>query len=543
MIVKGIRFLKEAGLFATFREVKRKIRTTLQNKIIAHTPLYTKEELENQRNVVFSRSIRFSILVPLYNTPERFLKEMIHSVMDQTYLNWELCLADGSDAEHHHVESICNEYAKKDPRILYKKLEKNMGISENTNVCIDMATGEYLVLFDHDDLLHPAALFEVMKAICENNADFIYTDENTFHKLPTDAFSPHFKPDYAPDTLRSYNYICHLTVFSRELLKKAGGKLNSEFDGSQDYDLILRLTEQAERIIHIPKILYYWRSHVNSVASDISAKPYTVDAAKRALSQHLERCGLKGIVLDSKIPSTYRIAYEIDGSPLISILIPNTDHVQELKKCVNSIKEKSTYQNWEIIVIENNSIEEETFTYYDVLKKDDRIGIVEWTGEFNAFKVNTFGAQYAKGEYILFLNNHIEMITPDWLEQMLMFAQRKDVGGVGAKVYYPDNTIQHAGVAVGKNGMRYYLHRGYPRKSNGYLFRLTIAQNIFCEETACFMMNKSVWNKIAGVIETDKKAVQAADICMQIGKRGYLVVWTPYAEMYQQHDKEKNYKY
>lgn len=539
LIAKGQQSLKENGVVGTLKRVKRKIRNKYQNIKLANTPWYTKTELNTQRETRFLRNVKFSILVPLYNTPERFLHEMIQSVLDQTYANWELCLADGSDAEHGYVETICRAYTGKDARICYKKLEKNMGISGNTNVCIDMATGDYLALFDHDDLLHPAALFEVMRAVCEQNADFIYTDETTFHRIRRDASQPHFKPDFSPDTLRSYNYICHFTVFSRDLLNTAGGGFRPEFDGSQDYDLILRLTEQARHIVHIPKILYYWRSHANSVASDVSAKPYTVDSAKRALARHLERVGLKGEVLDAKVPSTYRISYEIDGNPLVSILIPNKDHVQDLKKCIDSVKNKSTYGNWEIIIIENNSTEKETFSYYDEIRQDDRIQVVTWTGEFNFSAINNFGAQYANGDYILLLNNDIEVITPDWLEQMLMFAQRKDVGAVGAMLYYPDDTVQHAGVILGIGGVAGHSHKNFPRNHPGYIFRLTIAQNYSCVTAACILMSRKVWDEVHGLDEAFKVAFNDVDLCMRIRQAGYLIVWTPYAELYHFESKSR----
>lgn len=539
LIVKGIKSLFCSGLHATLSRVKQRIRRKFQNRKLANKPLFTGEELDAQRRVKFEMDIRFSILVPLYNTPEKFLREMIQSVLDQTYGGWELCLADGSDEEHTDVGRICREYAKKDSRILYKKLENNMGISGNTNACIDMATGDYLALLDHDDLLHPAALFEMMKAICEENADFIYTDENTFRNAPKDAYCPHFKPDFAPDTLRSYNYICHFTAFDRKLLDRAGGGFRTEFDGSQDYDLILRLTEQAEEIVHIPKILYYWRSHANSVASVVSAKPYALNAAKKALTQHLERTGLKGTVFDAEIPSTYRIAYQIQGKPLISILIPNKDHVQDLKECLDSVIEKSTYRNWEIIIIENNSTEKETFAYYQEIQKDSRFRVVTWSGEFNFSAINNFGAQCAHGEYILLLNNDVEVITPDWLEQMLMFAQRKDTGAVGAMLYYPDDTVQHAGVVLGIGGVAGHPHKHFPRDHNGYLFRLKIAQNYSCVTAACLLTRREVWDEVNGLDEVFKVAFNDVDMCMRIRKAGYLIVWTPFAELYHHESKSR----
>lgn len=541
LICKGIRCLLREGIRSTWKKAKRKLFNQMDFQK-ARIPIYTPEELEQQKKVQFPRNVKFSILVPLYNTPEKFLREMIQSVIDQTYANWELCLADGSDNDHADVGKICLQYVKRDKRIVYKKLEKNLGISGNTNACIEMSSGEYIALFDHDDLLHPAALYEMMVAVCEKNADMIYTDENTFRNTPEDAYTPHFKPDYSPDLLRSYNYICHFTAFSRELLEKAGGGFRSEFDGSQDYDLILRLTEKAQCVAHIPKILYYWRCHSNSVASDISAKPYTMTAAKRALQEHLDRVGLKGKVQDAAAASTYRIEYEIDGDPLISILIPNKDHIDDLQKCIDSICEKSTYRNWEIVVIENNSTEQETFDYYEQIQKDERIRVVTWTSEFNYSAINNFGAKSARGEYMLLLNNDVEIITPDWLEQMLMFAQRKDVGAVGAMLYYPDDTIQHAGVIVGLGGVAGHSHKYFPRNHKGYMFRLTVAQNYSCVTAACVMIRRDVWETIDGLDEAFKVAFNDVDMCMRIRKAGYLVVWTPYAELYHYESKSRGFE-
>lgn len=537
-IIKGLKCLKDNGWSYTWKKVKDKLSRRQELKLAA-MPLYSQEELDEQRKEKFSKQIKFSIVVPLYNTPEQFLREMIQSVLDQTYADWELCMADGSDEAHGDVKKICHAYARSDRRIRYQKLEKNLGISGNSNACLEMATGDYIALFDHDDLLHPAALHDVMRAICEQDADFIYTDENTFHNTPEDAFCPHFKPDYAPDTLRSYNYICHLSVFSRALLNRAGGGFRSEFDGSQDYDMVLRLTEKAKHIVHIPKILYFWRSHENSVASDVSAKPYTITAAKRALTEHLQRVGLLGEVQDARIPSTYHIQYEIKGTPLISILIPNKDHGDDLKKCVRSIQEKSTYQNWEIIIIENNSAEKETFSLYTELKKDRRIHVVYWKNKFNYSAINNFGARHAKGKHLLLLNNDIEVITPDWLEQMLMFSQRKDVGAVGAMLYYPDDTVQHAGIVLGIGGVGGHAHKYFLRGDYGYMSRMTIAQNYSAVTAACLMIRKDVWEQIDGLDESFEVAFNDVDLCMRIRRAGYLIVWTPFAELYHYESKSR----
>ncbi len=536
-------YLKKNGLRATVYRVlkgagpmpvdKRKL------KKIAKDYYISAQRREQEENAQFPKDIKFSVLVPLYNTPDSFLKAMIESVQAQTYKNWELCLADGSDSGHSFVGEICKKYADGDRRIKYEKLEKNLGISENTNACIRMATGEYIALFDHDDLLHPSALYEVMRAICEHGADFIYTDENTFSEEPRDSYNPHFKPDFSPDTLRSYNYICHLSAFSRELLDSVG-YFRSEYDGSQDYDLILRLTEKAKKVFHIRKILYYWRAHKNSVAQDVGAKPYTVTAAKKALAAHLERCALKGEVLDSSVPTTYHIKYEIDGNPLISVIIPNKDHTDDLDICLKSLYEKSSYKNFEVIIVENNSTEKETFEYYEAIaQKHGNIKIVKWEGNFNYSAINNFGVNYAKGEFILLLNNDVEIINGSCLEEMLMFAQRKDVGAVGAKLYYSDDTVQHAGVILGLGGTAGHAHKHFGRSHPGYMARASIAQNLSACTAACLMMRRDVFDEVGGLDESFEVAFNDVDLCMKIRKKGYLVVFTPYAELYHYESKSR----
>ena len=536
MIGRGLLYAKQRGMKAAFVKTKRILLDSRKCRV-KQTYTISETERKQQRETEFAKKITISILVPLYNTPEKYLREMIESVRAQTYSNWELCLADGSDAEHKDVGRIVGSYST-DKRIKYQKLQKNMGISENTNACIDMATGQYIALFDHDDLLHPSALYEVMKAICEKDADFIYTDENTFRNTPADAYCPHFKSDFAPDTLRSYNYVCHFTVFKASLLEETG-RFRGQFDGSQDYDMVLRLTEKAERIVHIPKILYYWRSHSNSVASGIGAKPYTLDAARRALAEHLQRIGLEGEVTDSRIPSTYHIQYRIKNRGMVSILIPNKDHVDDLRKCLDSIRQRTTYSEWEAIIIENNSTDRQTFEYYQEIQKDSRIHVVEWKGEFNYSAINNFGAQYARGEYILLLNNDVEVITSDWLEQMIMFAQRDDAGAVGCMLYYPDDTVQHAGVVLGIGGVAGHAHKYFKRGDYGYMSRMSIAQNYSAVTAACLMMRKCVWDEVGGLDEGFQIAFNDVDLCMRIREAGYLIIWTPYAELYHYESKSR----
>ncbi len=501
----------------------------------------SRKELAEQKKVKFEKNIKFSIIVPLYNTPQRFLKEMIESVKAQTYSNWELCLADGSDNSHSYVEKICKRYLN-DKRIKYKKLQENLGISDNTNACIDLATGDYIALFDHDDVLHPSALFENAKVINEQNADFIYTDEAIFEGNIKNIVLIHFKPDFALDYVRANNYICHFTVFKKNLLDEVG-LFRKDFNGSQDHDMVLRLTEKSKNIVHIPKILYYWRRHKDSVASDTSAKPYAAEAGIKAVKEHLNRCNLKAEVESSKAcPTIYRLKYEIQGNALVSIIIPNKDHIKDLSKCVRSIIEKSTYKNFEIIIVENNSNKKETFDYYDLLKNNDKIKIVEWKGKFNYSAINNFGIKFAKGDHIIFLNNDIEVIAENWIEEMLMYSQRSDVGAVGAKLYYPDSTIQHGGVVVGLGGFAGHLHINCEKENIGYMARLSMVQNYSAVTGACMMIPRHVFDEVNGLDELFKVSLNDIDLCMRIRKKGYNIVWTPYAELYHYESKSRGYE-
>jgi len=495
------------------------------------------EEAKRQREYKFPRKITFSILVPLYNTPEKFLRQAIDSVCAQTYGGWQLCLADGSDAEHADVKKICQEYAAKDSRIVYRKLSKNEGISGNTNKCFAMATGDYIALFDHDDVLHPSVLFEYMKAICDRGADYIYCDEATFKGKKTidDMITLHFKPDFAPDNLRANNYICHFSAFDRKLLE--GMQLfRSQFDGSQDHDMILRLTSRAKCVVHVPKLLYYWRSHEGSVAADINAKSYAIDAAKGAVASHLEEHGFKNFEITSTkaFETIFQIKYEIQGNPLISIVIPNKDHLEDLSRCIASITEKSTYDHYEIIVVENNSTTEEIFEYYKKIQDNPKIKVITYQGGFNYSKICNLGASKARGEYLLLLNNDTEVITLDWMEELLMYAQRPDVGAVGAKLYYADRTIQHAGVVLALGQHRTAGHSHYRVSSNnlGYMGRLCYAQNVMAVTGACLMMRKAVYVELKGLDESFEVSLNDVDLCIRAWKAGYVNVFTPFAELY-----------
>ena len=498
------------------------------------------ERARREREQVFERMVKISILVPLWNTPENFLREMIESVTAQTYQNWELCLADGSDGDHTYVETIVREYQEKDGRgrILYKKLEKNEGIAGNTNRCLAMATGEYIGLFDHDDILHPSALYEYVKVINEKNADYIYCDETTFKSGDINKMlTMHFKPDYAIDNLRANNYICHFSVFARQLLD--GTELfRTKFDGSQDHDMILRLTDRAKNVVHVPKLLYYWRSHPGSVASDINAKPYAIQSAKDAVADHLKRHGYEHFQITSTraFETIFKIRYHIIVDPKISIVIANKDHLEDLKRCITSIREKSTYENYEIIVVENGSETKEIFDYYDKLKDDPQIKVVTYTekGSFNYSKVNNFGVKEASGDYILLLNNDTQVITVNWMEELLMYAQREDVGAVGAKLYYGNKTIQHAGVVLqlGAHRTAGHSHYGQHRDNLGYMGRLCYAQDVSAVTGACLLVKKKLFEEVGGLDESFAISLNDVDFCLKLREKGLLNVFTPFAELY-----------
>ncbi len=532
----------------------------------------TPEQAAAESNAVFPRMVKISILVPLWNNAREFQIEMLDSVMNQTYRNWELCLADGSDEAHGYLGEICREYAARSGgRIVYRHLEKNDGIAGNTNACLQMATGEYIGLLDQDDLLHPSVLYEYVKAINEQNADYLYCDETTFKSGDINRMlTMHFKPDYAPDNLRANNYICHFSVFSRKLLD--GNELfRKKFDGSQDHDMILRLTDNAEKIVHVPRLMYYWRSHPGSVASNIDAKPYAIEAAKGAVAEHLQKHGYRHFKIESTraFETIFRIRYQIIGTPKISIVIANKDHAEDLRRCVGSILEKSTYDNYEIIIVENNSATDEIRKYYSQLlgydygqavrstesgpsvqdfgadgqsggeqgglrSKDGRITVVTYQGDFNYSAINNLGVKHASGEYILLLNNDTEVITVNWMEELLMYAQREDVGAVGAKLYYADRTIQHAGVVIGLGAHRTagHVHYKQHRQNLGYMGRLCYAQDMSAVTGACLMVKKSLYEASGGLDEGFAVSLNDVDFCLKLRQMGLLNVFTPFAELF-----------
>ena len=485
---------------------------------------------------------KISIVVPLYNTPLNFLEELLDSVVNQTYRNWELCCVDaGQDtAVGQHVQAR----AKADPRIRYQKLTENEGIAGNTNHGFELATGDYIALLDHDDILHPCALWYTAQAIVEQGADFVYTDEATFEGKVENVVLYHFKPDFMLDNLRSNNYICHLTTFSKVLMEQAGGGERAEYNGSQDYDLFLRLTEKARKIAHIPHALYYWRSSPNSTASDISAKTYCIDAGIAALKAHYARCGVTvdDVTLIPGTPGYYKTDYTMAHPGRVSILIPTCDHIRDLETCVESIYARTTYPDFEILLIENNSKEEQTFRSYERMQKEhpDTLKVLTWQGKgFNYSALNNFGARYATGEYLLLLNNDTEVITPGWLEEMVMYAQQKRVGCVGAKLLYPDDTIQHAGVGFGIGGVAGHLHKYFPATSDGYMGRLNYVQDVYGDTAACLLIRKEIYDEVHGLDESYAVAFNDVDFCVRVREAGYTNVFTPFAQLYHYESKSR----
>ncbi|HJD13911.1 MAG TPA: glycosyltransferase family 2 protein [Candidatus Ruminococcus avistercoris] len=531
-IQKGFRYLKHYGL----REFLVRLSERMEPEEVPYGPWFEKhkasrEQLEKQHARKWDRTPLLSIVVPAYRTPEEFLEQMMDSLLAQSYENWELCIANGSP-EDDRMQKVLREYTKKDSRIRVKNLEENLGIAGNTNAALAMASGEFVGLLDHDDLLAPNALYEVAdRIVADEQTDVLYTDED---KVTTDLkehFQPHFKPDFSIDLLRSNNYICHFFVVRRTLLEKTGG-FRREFDGAQDYDFIFRCTEAAEKIVHIPEVLYHWRTHKESTADNPVSKMYAFEAGKRAIESHLERCREQGVVSHTKDMGFYRVDYPVQGSPLVSVVIPNKDHSDMLMRCVNSIKEKTTWKNYEIIIAENNSVQKETFDCYQKLQEDSRIRVITWEREFNYSAINNFAVREARGEYLLFLNNDVEVISEGWMTFMLGNCQREEVGIVGAKLYYPDDTIQHAGTIIGIGGIAGHAFLNMPRSRTGYLHKASIQLNVSAVTAACMMMKRSVFESLQGFEERLSVAFNDVDLCLRTVQAGYLVVYLPWAQLY-----------
>lgn len=549
-IQKGFRYLKHYGP----KEFWVRLCERMEPEEVPYGPWFEKHrlgesDLEKQRNKKWKYGPVFSVVVPAYRTPALFLEQMIESVRNQTYANWELCIANASP-EDEQMGRILQRYTAVDSRIRVKNLDENLGIAENTNEAFSMASGEFVGLLDHDDLLAPQALYRMAEALNRESTgddlqknpgrtiDVFYSDEDKVTTDLSEHFQPHFKPDFNLDLLRSNNYITHFFVVRRSLVQKVGG-FRREFDGAQDYDFIFRCVEEAQEICHIPEVLYHWRTHKASTADNPASKMYAFEAGKRAIEGNLARSGVDGIVSHTKDLGFYQVEYPVKGSPLVSVLIPNKDQKEFLKKCLDSIFEKTTYKNYEIVIIENNSVDPETFSYYQDLEKRPNVKIVTWKHGFNYSAINNFGEKEAKGDYLLFLNNDVEVINPRWMEEMLGNCQREEVGIVGAKLYYPDDTIQHAGTIIGIGGIAGHAFLNMPRSRTGYLHKASLQMDLSAVTAACMMMKKSVFEKLGGFEEKLAVAFNDVDLCLRTVQAGYLVVYNPKAELYHYESKSR----
>lgn len=496
-----------------------------------------KRTLRRQKHAAFAQKPLISIVIPLYCTPLPYLKELLESVRRQSYENWQLCLADGSPDDK--AKEFIEKHYGREKRIVYRKLEENGGISANTNEAVALAAGEYLMLCDHDDTLEPDALYEIVKAINDTGADVLYTDEDKVSMDGRHYFDPNFKPDFNLFRLRENNYICHIFVVKKSLTDETG-LLRSEFDGAQDFDFILRCCEKAQKITHIPKVLYHWRCHMDSTAADPSSKAYAYEAGRKAVREHYQRLGIDAKVEMTERPGWYRSHVKVQGNPLISVIIPNKDHTEDLELCLFSMTRKSTYRNYEILIVENNSEKEETFEYYRKLPdRYPKARVLTWEKEFNYSAINNFAAKEAKGEYLLFLNNDVEILTPDWMEEMLQNCQQENVAAVGAKLYYPDDTIQHAGVVLGLGGIAGHIMCRASKEDPGYFGRMISVQEISAVTAACMMVKKSDFDAVGGLDETFQVAFNDIDLCMKFRAAGKKIIFTPYAELYHYESKSR----
>ncbi len=506
--------------------------------------LPAKEVLEAQRAEDTAALPLISILTPLYNTPPGFLREFLDSVQNQTAANWQLCLADASDEAHAYVGETARARAATDPRILYQKIG-NRGIAANTNAAAALASGAYLALADHDDVLAPHAIYCLGKTLQKTGADFVYSDEALFQKSIRRPQVGHFKPDYAPEYLMACNYICHLAAFRRELFEAVGGE-RPACDGAQDHDLFLRIIDEmqrrdpAARPLHIPQVLYYWRVHAASTSGGAGAKPYVVKAAQKAVQDHLDAVGRKGTVGEGRFPGLCRVHWAADEAPLVSILIPNKDHIDDLEKCLHSLYARTFYDAFEVVIIENNSADPATFDYYKTLPdRYENCRVVLYKGGFNFSRINNFGRKYAKGKYLLLLNNDVEVIDGGWLGEMVGEALQPGVAVCGAMLYYPDDTIQHAGVITGLGGYAGHSHKYHKRGGSGYMFRLATVQDYSAVTAACLLVRTAVYDAVGGMDEKFTVAFNDVDFCLRVREAGWRIVWTPYAELYHYESKSR----
>ena len=499
----------------------------------------SRQELFAQRKTKFSYAPKFSVVVPLYHTPAKFLKDLVRSMMYQSYANWELCLVNASP-EDVHLTSLLENWAMRDKRIRVIRLEKNLGIAQNTNAGIAASTGEFIAFLDHDDFLEPDALFCYADALNKDKTiDVFYSDEDKTDEYAAHYFYPHFKSDFNIDLLHANNYMCHFLAVRKSLVDTVGG-LNEKFDGAQDYDFVLRLTENTKKIYHCPRILYHWRCSNQSTAANQGNKMYAIHAGKAALNAHYKRIGWNARAQEGAVDGWYQTKFTLKEEPLVSILIPNPDHTDDLDVCLNSFFERADYQNYEFIIIENNSVLPETFAYYEKIEKEhDNVKVVYWEAGFNYSAINNFGFKFAKGDYIMLLNNDVELITPDIFQSMLGFCMRPEVGIVGAKLLYNDHTVQHAGVLVGAGGLADHVFKGIHEDDPGYMGRAISSQDVSAVTAACLLVKRSVYEEVGGLEDEFQVAFNDVDFCLKVRKAGYLIVYDADVKLFHYESKSR----
>ena len=499
----------------------------------------SRQELFEQRKTKFSYAPKFSVVVPLYHTPAKFLKDLVRSMMYQSYANWELCLINASP-EDVHLTSLLENWAMRDKRIRVIRLEKNLGIAQNTNAGIAASTGEFIAFLDHDDFLEPDALFCYADALNKDKTiDVFYSDEDKTDEYAAHYFYPHFKSDFNIDLLHANNYMCHFLAVRKSLVDTVGG-LNEKFDGAQDYDFVLRLTENTKKIYHCPRILYHWRCSNQSTAANQGNKMYAIHAGKAALNAHYKRIGWNARAQEGAVDGWYQTKFTLKEEPLVSILIPNKDHTDDLDVCLNSFFERADYQNYEFIIIENNSVLPETFAYYEKIEKEhDNVKVVYWEAGFNYSAINNFGFKFAKGDYIMLLNNDVELITPDIFQSMLGFCMRPEVGIVGAKLLYNDHTVQHAGVLVGAGGLADHVFKGIHEDDPGYMGRAISSQDVSAVTAACLLVKRSVYEEVGGLEDEFQVAFNDVDFCLKVRKAGYLIVYDADVKLFHYESKSR----
>ena len=499
-----------------------------------------KVELPIEENPHFEYNPLISICIPVYNVERKYLSECIDSILNQTYENFEICLSNDCSTLLETIDTL-NEYEQKDKRIKVYHRKENGHISRATNDALNMATGEFIGLMDNDDILARNALAECVKVLNENkNLDFIYTDED---KMDMNGLrcDPHFKSDYAPDTLLGSNYICHFEIIRKSLIDSIGG-FRVGYEGAQDYDLFLRVLEQTtvEKVYHIPKILYHWRKIEGSTAATIDSKGYAVERGRMAVEDALKRRNINGTVsIHPKVPY-YLVSYGYSKEPLVSIIIPTRDYADITENCLKSIFEKTTYQNFEVIIMNNNSEEKETFELFNKYKqKYSNFRVIDANYEFNYSKINNQGVREAKGEYLVLLNNDTEIITPNWLEIMVGYAMQPHIGAVGAKLLYPDNTVQHAGIILGIGGIAQHCFIENPREDVGFYGRLSVPFNYSAVTAACLMISKEKYNEVNGLEETLQVAFNDVDFNLKLIDKGYYNICLNHVELYHHESKSR----